>query len=418
MYIPGHLQLLGEALDLLSVADQQYLFNIPHDHFDAVRQSSNTAEAALYDGVIFPDIPCAKRSLTKGLAIQHDKLKSCNHRKLVSVSANKFSERYATHKGALSSYHSMAPLTSVSVQSVRDDTVKLILVLLATSLMDDTTASSSKGERLNIYWLGIALHVLMDSYSPAHTLRNGRQDDVDYAFLKKQMVPLRSQHTVMPNDTKTDEWAIRMQQSAEAVAKDLFRNRSTMKDVTSPDGILDLILENMMKEQDTANVSHQRALLTSREVVDLLQIFMMYAHNARIESLFSIDAIIERSPKTKKKAGHVGIATFFNYNTQSNVFHMKHDLLSYVDKYGYREELLSECARLMSVFIDTARNLEACGSTAEKRKRVKKVVAGYGKHLLEGSFSIMPGFENTHCLLTAELLKISKQRAQKGQSLV
>lgn len=146
-------------------------------------------------GMYYPDMPCGKRMLLEN-RIVNLRMRPCGTGRFINlllIANQKFlktslSEVYMSHNGPFSYMHAMAPPGDLPIQNVRDAIVTKCLIFFALALHDDVTlrrttttaeATASPPGRgalvngPNLFWLGQVLHVVMDSYTPAHTHRAG-----------------------------------------------------------------------------------------------------------------------------------------------------------------------------------------------------------------------------------------------------
>jgi len=466
MLITGHIQLLDDVLMQLTGEELQLLMSLPHEHYsesfgsepmkDSMNDSMNdsmkdsmkefkkgsSAELALYQGLIFPDLPCSRRVLENEGHVTHDKVRACPFVRIASMSVgltNKLSEIYASHKGAFSINHAMSPAADHTVAQVRDATLVNMLVMLATAIHDDTTRRDSGSgtqdndrqdkERQNLFWLGAALHTLMDAYSPAHVVRMGR-DNIDYGRIRSELVRIarpsvsaklvrvRARVSRAHGALRNDTWALQMYAGARAYADSMFLSTTSRKAkndfVKDPDTLIDGIVQTAIR----ICPDHCKSLavpLSAKERTKLLQAFLMYGHAARMRGRYGIDRAVQLScsrssrsrmdRNTKIKDNSIAkkdnsIVSMFNYGLQHGSWHMKHDVLSYLHKYGLYDELIHECVVLIRVFL---KSLVSPSST-----KVSSGIKAYAQHAMCGPFRIADGFADLPCVITAAVLQNAK----------
>jgi hypothetical protein len=327
MLLPGHRELLGDVLDAIPCKDAAALAALgqartPSSSKDIGNENSSKMnyvdwKQTLVDGLFYPDLPCADRIIRNG-RVRHARLRLCSMNKAVAgIFGNRLLEIYASHNGAMSYLHAMAPTPMLKVGQVRDTVLEQILLLFATAVCDDTTTDdhtgaltrtsiaarststtslkSSRrhsddsiiGPRPNLFWLGQALHVLMDSYSPAHTLRLASRK-TDIGLIKYYMASERHAEESMQAIPPEDRLAIEVY-SATAVAARIFlrltpARRPDEKDMET--WVMQQVLANMANA-DSAVVLARRLQGRKRKqlrarIYDAFEIFVFNQHTNKV----------------------------------------------------------------------------------------------------------------------------------------
>lgn len=155
MWTRGHIDILNDALKLLG--DVTYYDELVH-------------------GLKYPDFPCGKYKIKNGKLVMSKTL--CSIGKFledVVFVPNIMSISYASHSGYFSIWHAMTHDVGEKLENVRQSIVEHILAMCKLGLWDTTLDVCGP----NAFWIGFALHTLMDAYSPSHVLREGMDGELE-----------------------------------------------------------------------------------------------------------------------------------------------------------------------------------------------------------------------------------------------
>lgn len=198
MYTSGHTKILMQAIKLyyaivvkehvIDLNDEEQVRNllktIPMEqakaHFKrllkGLRLPFVTWKLLRY-GLKYPDFPCGKYELSADGRLNF-KQRLCSLFRLVndlSIFPDIFSVSYSSHNGYFSLWHAMTFDPRKSNSTVANEVIRQVLMFCMLAVKDNTL---KEGAQPNAFWLGMALHTIMDSYSPAHVARDGAPDHI------------------------------------------------------------------------------------------------------------------------------------------------------------------------------------------------------------------------------------------------
>lgn len=435
MHLTGHKAILLEALARLSDDEARGLAALtsppPAAAVAAAVDPRERLAKVLLPGVYYPDLPCAKRTV-RGGRVRHTRMRLCSVRKLVgSVGlSTRLMEIYASHNGVMSYLHAMAPLPDARVRQVRDRVLAQTLVLFATALCDDTSdldlpPESRDSPRPNPFWLGQALHVLMDSYSPAHTLRaNSRR--VDLAAARAYASSGDKVRKAMGKVPAQDRLAMSVYAAAREAAKTfLALERRQRQQLSGGPRMREWIVGTVLRELARAEgpaaqgVVREALRVDKKTVKRICEAFDISLFNEHTEQRFRIGDMVRRASlktqaetQAENQAETRAIAGFFNYLVQDKLFHTRNDLLAKVDKYGLRGEVVDQCVAMLRAYLAATRRVYAGAKTsrsaAARAGSARREVAALAKALSSSALALAPGFADTHCNLTPGALRKAK----------
>ena len=149
MYTWGHNEILEEAL-------KKTKYKFTQKQLEEIKK-----------GLRYPDFPCGSYVFDQGRIVFKRTL--CSLIRVFRDITNNFASSYASHNGYYSVWHSMTYNPERSVHKITRDIIDQIISFLSLCFLDENTGAVRSTPEY--FWLGMALHVIMDSYSPAHTLR-------------------------------------------------------------------------------------------------------------------------------------------------------------------------------------------------------------------------------------------------------
>ena len=165
MYIQGHIDIINEVL--------------PEDYFDSKdKQYTNFTKHNLIKGLKYIDVPCGGYKIRDG-KILFEKKKLCEFESFFHLFLEKTSGEtpmYQHHKGFFSHLHSMTTDPENSVEKIRNKIVLSIIGYAMLAVFDKEIGIVDAKINPHSMWMGMVLHIITDSYSPAHTIRNPNQN--------------------------------------------------------------------------------------------------------------------------------------------------------------------------------------------------------------------------------------------------
>ena len=278
MYTSGHNEILTDAMKLVG--------------FEFDQEEMKKLEKAL----AYPDFPCGSLSISDADEIV-EKLETCGVVKLaIAFAFDKLSLGNQSHNGFYSLWHSMTVDPSKTVENVVKNVREYVLI-----------CSKLAYERDSLFWLGFALHIVMDSYSPAHVIRSSQKqvpvDDLKVYMALRESNPFEIRDSLLVK---------------EIVANVVAKVASGMKPQR--------IIESYPKGQ--------------RDAVA----FVIFDHLQRREMGPLIAAANVKS-KTK-----VPILNFLFYAEQSGSFHREFDRLKRVKEAGLYGPCVRDVAKMLKIF--------------------------------------------------------------------
>ena len=287
MYTSGHAEILADALAKLSVGAKRRFHGLEKD---------------LENALAYPDFPCGKIRV-KGHEIK-DRFETCSVLNLfVSMVFKKLSLGNQSHNGFYALWHSMTIDPDKSVENVARNVVEYVLICLKLAR-----------EKTSVFWLGFALHIVMDSYSPAHVLREG--------FLSR--------------DVENLDIYLKMYDSE--------LSESQSKDVSMMKSIVETVVDSTARGIEPSVIVRSY----SKEYKDSVA-FVIFDHMQR-RSMKKLIGRVSFSSFPRKKSHNHEIMNFYYYPDQSTVFHKMYDLLSAVKDAKLYEPCLGDVADILELF--------------------------------------------------------------------
>lgn len=326
MYISGHHEILDAVIaDLLKEHGEAFF-----EEGWPGRPSLNRLDRALRLGLIYPDMPCGKVSVSgTAVAMRHPRL--CN---VVSLAAllspttdlNQYTELAQAHVGALVHWHAMSPTHATTASEVA---ASIVRTMLSHGLLFLRGASSATDCRYAI-WLGVALHTLTDSYADSHAIR----------------VPNVPIVAAKPPDAKQE----RLMRHA-ALLNELARR--TLGAGRRPLSVAELSAAILAARRN--DVTRLKPVMHRGKQHETYLLFLLRQQADRDVRLL----LPTGSPASKGKVGPAGkhdIRAFSHYSSQGMAYHALGDRISLVrGRPAMWRRMLDECADLIRLFRDAAR---------------------------------------------------------------
>ena len=338
MFTGGHIEILLDSLKLLGESKGSL--------FKGVKGYEEVSYNNMLIGLKYPDFPCGKYKFENGRMKMSKTL--CGFFKILDDTVfvpNMFSMSYSSHNGYFSTWHAMTynPRSDVTYEIIDH-----IMAMCKLSILDDTLDSPAP----NTFWLGFALHTIMDSYSPAHLVREGVK------------LPLPKKETLSYKENKEITIVDKM--------KDKIREVS---DKNIKEQELDSVVDQIMSENGIKN------LATKRDVRELARFFLF--HNQEMNSIAQIRSIVSKTlthniisdpledPVFLKKNKVKLIRAYYYYPSQSLFFHQNNDLISQVKLHGLYDQCVLDCYSILKLY------KQALELMADKKTRMEQLVVVY-----------------------------------------
>jgi hypothetical protein len=326
MYISGHSEIFTESVKGTSIIKDleklKYMY---------------VSEQLLWKGMKYPDFPCGEYKFENGKFKVTKNL--CNIFRFaddIVFAPELYSLAYSSHYGLFSIWHSMTFDPTKTVLQVRNKIVNHLITLCKLSLKDTTTKTSQP----NIFWLGMVLHTIMDSYSPAHLLRSNTIKNIDYNHLINVYLPRNK--LVIDKSMKTYL----------KILKDLKQRVSTISIVMEEkdEQELEEVVQELAKKYDIKRTK------SIRHLAQLTKFF--YFHINRQQSFKKYKGHLKSYvPKTMYSTNH-SIINFYYYPAQKGFFHKKFDLLMYCKQMGLFNDSVEDVKYVLTKYIETIKELK------------------------------------------------------------
>ena len=317
MFISGHIEIIQDVID-------NYL---PKDFFPNKQSIKD-----LFIGLQYPDAPCGKYKITSNNTILFKRAKLCELIKFLKLFSSVHygeSKIFQFHKGYFAHLHSMSTDPENTVLKIRDKIITSIIGYALLSFYDDNIFAETREMKPNSFWIGIILHMITDSYSPAHTIRNNNYSKVVTVEKDAELLERLKIHEEIKNLAKEDK----------LYKKHEFKYKNA-------------------------------------QFWDIYKVFKFeYNINKIIKKKFDFNT--EFKIKTyKEKPGD--IKSFQYYDNQSILMHSQLDLLSYVkDAKHIYNRMIHECKTLLVLY-----------KKAIKTQDIQKFIKDLVKLLLNGTYRI------------------------------
>lgn len=165
MFISGHIEIVKEVLD-------EYFDG---DYFAGLKNYKKVNKKLLLRGLEIVDLPCQKYKvdhINKSIILRKHNV--CKVHKMLNLFHDMTTGENAIfqfHRGYFSHHHSMSTDPENSVLKIRNKIIMSVLGYCLLSVYDQTVFFEKPSFSPNSIWIGYIMHILTDSYSPAHTIR-------------------------------------------------------------------------------------------------------------------------------------------------------------------------------------------------------------------------------------------------------
>jgi hypothetical protein len=315
MYSKGHIAILKKALEQLDLP----FFTSPSQYNELV------------EGLLYPDFPCGSVSVIDNKLVE--KMTSCGlPRLLLSTLFRPFSLSYQSHKGIYSAWHAMSHDPDSPTQAIAKHVKEYIL-----------SCCKQAYERQSMFWLGFAMHTVMDAYSPAHVLRENSYTNVNYDDLVTWLHLYDSELPV-----------------SERISVEKLRDlvHGIKADVAEGKPPYEIVGKYPKKLQPTAA-------------------FILYDHQQRQALL----PLISKKPKSRthsllawnEQMTTFPIMNFYYYPQQGTLFHSLYDRISAVRKADLYDECVTDIRQILRIYHANSRPHGAPASMAQLRRFLSEV---------------------------------------------
>jgi hypothetical protein len=282
MYIQGHIDIINEIL--------------PEDYFDLNYPKFNKKK--LLQGLKYNDAPCGKYSIKDDKVIVKSK-KLCQFNNFIQLFyENKYGESimFQNHKGYFAHLHAMTTDPDNNIEKIRNKIIVSILGYCLMAIYDQDFDLDNATIKPNSLWIGMVLHIITDSYSPAHTIRDKR------IIIKK--IPIKNE---IDNNKRI---RLDVHEHIKTLAKD--------KDLLLKTDFIKLIINDDSKQ----------FVLNNR--LELWNAYKSYKFEYDLNNVIKQMLVINPIYTVIGNERRGDIITFQYFENQSTLLHSKLDLLSYV----------------------------------------------------------------------------------------
>lgn len=343
MYTWGHLEIFNVVLQM-----RQHLLK---DQIEQIKK-----------GLLYPDFPCGSYLFNKGR--MKFKYKVCSLFRIfkdLSILPNYFASSYASHNGYYSVWHSMTYNPERPVFKIARDIMDQIIAFLSLCFVNEN--SGMMRDEPTLFWLGMALHVIMDSYSPAHTLRCVGDNCRKYIELAKahpaKLTPAMHKANVVLKELKDSLMSI-------------------ASEVDDDD-------EHQVTEV-LANLYKKHRIRDARKKDELMKTAMfIYFHNHHQIHVKELVTNKDVSSKLLKGKFVRPIVTFYSYPQQSAWFHKLNDTMFMLNRKGLKEAVVHDCDEVLTMTFEFLK--EPHKNKCKLKRYLRKVYA----YLYHNTFTVAPG---------------------------
>jgi hypothetical protein len=381
MYIGGHREILDTVLELLQ----------EHSFYRQVR-----LKTILHKGLTYPDLPCGKYEIINNEVVMY-KQGLCPWHNLLNIAGakGKFKEIFQSHHGFNAFLHAMTYNPALEVKDIVRSIITYTAGCAFLSIYDSnvigfsrfsmqtvtsappptahppprsnqkSTHSAVQSRTVpnpNSFWIGIILHIMMDSYSQSHTVRRDRK------------LTIIEEHKA----SKTSK--SHKQEMVEVQFKYICQYNRLVQ--TEKD-LLAILIERLKDDENAVKYVERRS-------GDLFLAFKIFKFQYQIADLVKKLVRIKVQPATNQIEDATttnDIKTFQYYNNQSSLYHKKHDFMIQVKKdkvmYG---RMIDECKQVLIMYMQC---VEAIRQTPEDHLKISKAfVKNLVAYLLQNTFRI------------------------------
>lgn len=331
MYSGGHIEILMAALKLMNETQK-------NTFMQAFPQHKEMSIKNCIIGLKYPDYPCGKYKFDNGRIKMKKTL--CSLLKLIDdivIIPNLYSLSYSSHNGFFSTWHSMTYDPSKTVRETADNVIDHIMAACKLALFDETLDVPGP----NSFWIGFALHIIMDSYSPAHILRMNTFPMDYHKIMSTDALP-------QPTLSRKDSLELKIVDRLKEKIHDTTLKITKDEDI---DTAIEAISKDIKRKSDR------------RDVKELARFFLF--HNKELQSIQKIHSVVARTLSDKvgkdpfrdpvyrqrrRSLRKSPIINFFYYPAQSAMFHRKNDLIYAVKKYNMYDSCVLDTYMILQIY--------------------------------------------------------------------
>lgn len=337
MYITGHKEIIDDALE-----------NLPH-YFHNIKMDKNK----LLKGLYYPDLPCGKYQIIKSGKVIMNKKRLCATFKLYKslTTIFKYKELFQSHRGILSFLHSMTYDPNLKVKDILSTIITNIAGFSLLSLYDNDYLNFPNNKKINpnIFWIGMILHIVTDSYSQSHTIRR------------------KDKETVMEKEIKSKAYVKFKIYIQNEIYKQLDTNIKSRKQLYT------ILQTKFQQDEQAIEYIHDH-------IKDLYKTYKMYKFRKLVAEIINKNFNIKIHPHEKEK--DFDIINFQYYNNQDSFYHKKYDLMIKVKKNPVLyAKMIQECTYILNLYKSSLININNNPENhIEESKKFVKTLVNYLIH--------------------------------------
>lgn len=345
MYLAGHESILEDVFKV-------YTFNAKILNYEQLKT-----------GLFYPDLPCGKYQYIDNKHVYMTEKKLCNMLSLLKLydpKNNEFYEIVQSHKGILAFLHSMSPSPNYTAGEVREAILNQLISYFILAVYDEEIFTNKKPQiKQNSFWLGLILHVIMDSYSPAHTIRvNGKAS--------RMVLPPRSPYT--PSRI--------MRKNIREIIFEVIEETFQKDHPKTQDEFINIMIKKFKDNNKALDY-------IDRHKEQLYNSFLSFLFDKQVDT--KATAILGKYKyfkKDKTPYQQYDIINFMYYNNQLGLYHQMKDFLYNIKIHpGMYKRMVDDCIFVLKLYEDVI----------EKRQRnIKKVLKILYKYLVENTYHMTP----------------------------
>lgn len=306
MYISGHLEILNELLTYKQLSN----------YFNSTGKFSSKN---LFKGITVVDLPCDNYIIKNNHVFSNPKI--CKMIQLLDLFKNSKNETtiWQRHKGYFAHLHSMTTDPNNTVEMIRNKIIMSILGYSLLALYDNNVFDKNPVINPNSIWIGIVLHIITDSYSMSHTIRNKNIKTKTY------------------NRGSSINEDVQMQIKVHENIKDISKMKSIYPSINS------FINKLLNIKRDGKSIEYIKS--KKGQLFDSYKEFKLeFEMNKLVKSHIKINNI-------RDKDNYGDLVNFQYYETQPSLLHSKLDFLVYLKKdERMYQRMMNECIDYLLLF--------------------------------------------------------------------
>ena len=305
------------------------------DLFDDLPSGKMNSKKMLKVGLWYPDLPCSIYKF-KGDWVTMVPKNKCSITRFAKIlsSANEYDEIFQSHHGIYAFLHSMTYDPEVSADALRKRILHKLMASAVFAAYDNTAYANVPTKQPNIFWIGMIMHTIQDSYALSHTVRTNKQ-------LPDYVVEKESERHAFKRSFRTSMFNL-----ARSHAHDGLH-------IHTEDELQSVLMKQYKDQPEILRY------IDKRGIHKLFKAYKLYMFD--VQSRHTVQHALRANNMSKLLGCKHGendkydIRAFQYYKGQSAIYHTQNDLISRVKSLpGMYERMVSECVHLLRLFRDMA----------------------------------------------------------------